>query len=172
MAVNETKKEYHKKWYEKNKERRLAQIRQYHKDNREITYRSFKKYFINYQRERRQYDKRFVLDQNMLRTIRRTLKNVKKPREKVWIEKLGYKITDLKKHLQNRIPQGYKWKDYIDGKLQLDHIIPRYLFIYESTDNPFFKKCWAMKNLRLLPARKNKLNYFTGIRNVKQGVSA
>jgi len=157
-------KEASKKWYEENRENRLAQIRQYHKDNREITYRAFKKYFINYQRERRRTDPKFNLDQNVLRAVRKALKISKKFKEQIWIAKLGYKMATLKNHLKARVPDGYTWTDYINGKLELDHVIPRYLFNYESIDDPEFKKCWALKNLRLLPSNKNKLNYFTGFK--------
>jgi len=168
MATTQAEKERSKRWYEKNRGKRLVQIRKYQKENPEITYRSFKKYYIKYQRERRKTDTRFNLDQNLLRAIRKALKISHNPKENIWLKKLGYKMSDLKKHLQNRIPEGYAWQDYIDCKIELDHVIPRYLFIYQSKNDPEFKKCWAIKNLRLLPRNKNKLNYFTGFRNERK----
>ena len=98
------------------------------------------------------------------------LKHAKNPREEIWIKKLGYKMKSLRNHLKNKIPEGYTWQDYVDCKLQLDHVIPRYLFDYKTIDDPSFKKCWAMKNLRLLPASKNKLNYFTGFKTKQEAL--
>lgn len=168
MATTEKQKESSKKWYEKNKEKRLAQIRQYHKEckmyDREGCNKKWNEYHNRYQKERRANDPRFRLDDNLLSSLRRALKHSKNPREEVWVRKFGFTVNDLKQHLKNRIPKGYTWQDYLDGKLQLDHIIPRYLFDYTSIHDSSFKKCWAMKNLRLLPKEKNKLNYFTGFK--------
>jgi len=153
-----------KAWYDKNKEKRLERIREYHKENRDIAYKAYKKWRPGYQKERLRTDPKFNLDQNVLRAVRKALKISKKFKEQIWIAKLGYKMATLKNHLKARVPDGYTWADYINGKLELDHVIPRYLFNYESIDDPEFKKCWALKNLRLLPSNKNKLNYFTGFK--------
>ena len=154
-----------KAWYDKNKEKRLKRIREYHKENKGQVYEKyFKPYFNKYQNERRKTDPKFNLDRNVLRAVRNALKTSERFKEEIWINKLGYKMATLKNHLKARVPDGYTWTDYINGKLELDHVIPRYLFNYESIDDPEFKKCWALKNLRLLPSNKNKLNYFTGFK--------
>ena len=153
-----------KAWYDKNKEKRLERIREYHKENRDIAYKAYKKWRPGYQKERLKTDPKFKLDDRVLRAVRNALKTSEKFKEQIWIAKLGYKMATLKNHLKARVPDGYTWTDYINGKLELDHVIPRYLFNYESIDDPEFKKCWALKNLRLLPSNKNKLNYFTGFK--------
>ena len=170
----EQMRESSKKWYEKNKEKRLKRIREYHKENKEKVYEKyFKPYHNKYQKERCKIDPKFKLDRKMLHAISRTLKNVKNPNEEIWINLLGYKMTDLRAYLKTKIPEGYTWQDYLDGKLELDHIIPRYLFDYTSIHDSSFKKCWAMKNLRLLPKEKNKLNYFTGFKcKAQEGIYA
>jgi len=61
------------------------------------------------------------------------------------------------------MPRGYVWDDYMNGKLHIDHKIPVSVFNFNKTQDIDFKKCWALKNLQLLPAienikKNNKLN--------------
>ena len=53
------------------------------------------------------------------------------------------------------MPKGYIWQDYLEGKLHIDHIIPIDVFNFDSPEQIAFKKCWGLKNLRLLSAREN-----------------
>lgn len=39
---------------------------------------------------------------------------------------------------------------------ELDHIIPRFKFYYESYDDEQFKQCWALSNLRPLTIKENR----------------
>jgi 5-methylcytosine-specific restriction endonuclease McrA len=53
------------------------------------------------------------------------------------------------------MPLGYTWQDFLSGKLHIDHIIPIAAFNFRSPGDADFKHCWALKNLRLLPAKEN-----------------
>jgi len=85
--------------------------------------------------------------------IRLSLKHNKNG--KSWEGLTGYTIEQLTQHLKKTIPDGYTWQDYIDGVLQLDHIIPRSAFHFVTVEDIDFKRCWALKNLQLLPSVEN-----------------
>ena len=81
--------------------------------------------------------------------------------KKVWNKQVNYTIVDLKNHLEKTIPNGYDWEDYINGKLQVDHIIPISAFNFTSANHTDFKRCWALENLRLLPSKENSKKSYT-----------
>jgi len=72
-------------------------------------------------------------------------------------EILGYTIKELIKHLRKTVPSGHTWQDFIDGKLQIDHIIPQSVFNFRGYNDIDFRRCWALDNLRLLPSRENAI---------------
>jgi 5-methylcytosine-specific restriction endonuclease McrA len=74
-----------------------------------------------------------------------------------WEPLAGYTLSDLIKRLNKTMPEGYTWQDYLTGKLQVDHIIPRSVFNFTRPEHTDFKRCWALNNLRLLPARENSI---------------
>lgn len=68
---------------------------------------------------------------------------------------LPYTKDELILHLKSTMPVGYEWKDYLDGILEVDHIIPKSIYKINDTTNPEFLKCWDLRNLRLLHHKKN-----------------
>jgi len=70
-----------------------------------------------------------------------------------WELMLGYTRKQLFDRLSSTMPVGYTWDDL--DKLHIDHIVPKSAFNYESYFDADFKRCWALKNLRLLPADEN-----------------
>lgn len=44
----------------------------------------------------------------------------------------------------------------MDGDLHIDHIIPITAFNFDTPDDIDFRKCWALKNLQLLPEKENR----------------
>ena len=89
----------------------------------------------------------------MSRYIRFALKGNKNGRS--WEKIVGYTRKDLVRKLKATIPKGYIWQDFMDGKLHIDHKIPIAAFNFKTTNDVDFGKCWALKNLQLLPAKKN-----------------
>lgn len=69
---------------------------------------------------------------------------------------LGYTIKTLWEHLKTTIPEGFSEQDYLNGILQLDHIIPQAAYYSFEPGDIEFGKCWNLRNLRLLRADKNK----------------
>ncbi len=68
---------------------------------------------------------------------------------------LGYTMDELIRRLASTLPAGYAWKDYLAGRLHLDHIIPASVFRYTSMRDSDCCRCWALKNLQLLVAEDN-----------------
>ncbi len=79
-----------------------------------------------------------------------------------WEDLVGYKLEDLKKHLEKQFSDGMGWDNY--GKWHLDHIIPLSVFNYEKPNHIDFERCWKLKNLRPLWAKENliKQGYMDG----------
>jgi hypothetical protein len=153
-------KEYMKKYHINHREKRLARNKQWRKDNPDSwkiwAKNNPKKIRIIHNRwQNKEYkiNLKFKLDKKIKEVIKNSLKNNCKG--KYWEKLLGYNANELKKHLQKTIPKGYSWQDYLQGKLHIDHIIPKSTFNYASIENPDFRKCWEFKNLRLLPAKEN-----------------
>jgi len=114
-------------------------------------------YYNDYQNNRYKNDERFRLDRNISRSIRRALKYSKYNRDNHWELVLGYTIKDLKIRLLSTIPAGYTWQDYLECRLELDHIVPIKFYEYTDISNNEFKKCWSLDNLRLLPKKIHRI---------------
>ena len=113
--------------------------------------------YKKYQFDRRKTDGRFRLDRDISRSIRRALKNSITPKENHWKIILGYTIRELKTRLISTIPEGYTWQDYLDCRLELDHIKPIRIYKYSKTTHIGFRKAWDLYNLRLLPKKINRI---------------
>lgn len=73
-----------------------------------------------------------------------------------WENLVGYTAKDLILSLKKTMPKGYTWEDFLSGELEIDHIIPCKVFNFETPDDLDFKKCWDIRNLRLLHKIKNR----------------
>ena len=131
---------------------------------REKKYRQTKKYKTRmnaYFKERRK-EPLFKLRQNMSIALNQSMKknkniNCKKPI-------FSFTKEEIYTHLNKTIPKGYTWKDYLNGTLQIDHMIAISWFLDEET---FFKIGWNINNLTLLTKEENllKSNTYAVINN-------
>ena len=50
------------------------------------------------------------------------------------------------------------WEDFLSTEkiIDIDHIIPMSAYDFISTDDPEFKKCWDLKNLRFCDSKYNQ----------------
>lgn len=158
------KKEYNRQYYIKNKIRLEKVQKQYRIDNREHRKELNKQWRIDNRERRREYNKqyerirrgkdsKYSIGKDMSRAIRYSLKGNKNGHH--WEKLVGYTCNDLIKHLKKTLPKSYTWNDFLEGKLHIDHIIPKSVFNFSQPEHQDFKKCWALKNLRLLPAKEN-----------------
>ena len=67
---------------------------------------------------------------------------------------LGYTWADLRAHLEAQFTQDMNWDNWGDI-WEVDHIAPLSSFHYTSLDDPLFKECWALSNLRPLCRHEN-----------------
>jgi hypothetical protein len=177
------RKEYARKWYQKNKEKINKKTNQWRKNNPD-KYRKkhreyqkkwkennpeylkewsiknknnidIKKYYKQWSAEKRITDLKYNLNRKISRGIYKSLKANKNGRH--WEDLVGYSLNDLIRHLKKTMPENYNWNDYLQGKLHIDHIIPISVFNFDSPEQIDFQMCWALKNLQLLPASENLL---------------
>ena len=104
-------------------------------------------------REKRRTDIKFKINSRMSNEMYKSLRGKKKGMH--WGVLAGYNISDLIEKLKSTMPKGYTWQDYLAGKLHIDHIIPISVFNFTKIEHTDFKRCWALSNLQLLPAKEN-----------------
>lgn len=100
---------------------------------------------------RQRNDPRYALNQRMRNAIRKALRGGKQGRR--WESLVGYTHDDLAAHMQRQMPRGYSMKDFGTGRLHIDHIVPKWTF--DVTDPEQLRACWALPNLRPVPAVVN-----------------
>ncbi|MBA7535324.1 hypothetical protein ES705_27577 [subsurface metagenome] len=163
---------YHNEWRERNKEYLNEKRKKWYEENKEIARIYQREYLKKYPRRdnpkykviknlwmRNKYkiDLKYNLNQRMSRAILKALKGNKANRH--WENLVGYTIRDLERRLKRTMPQGYTWQDYLEGKLHIDHVIPKSAFNFTRPEHTDFKRCWALENLRLLPAKENLIKH-------------
>jgi len=142
-------KEYYNQYYQDHKEQILEHNNQYRINN----YEKFRKYYNKWVREKYKTDLKYNLNHKIKAAIAKSLKGNKAGRH--WEDLVGYTLEDLIKRLKRTMPPYYCWKDFLEGKLEVDHIIPLSVWNFNNSEQINFKKCWALRNLQLLPAKEN-----------------
>ena len=74
---------------------------------------------------------------------------------KKWELLVGYSMKDLMVHFENLFDAKMTWDNY--GTWEIDHIRPKYLFKYDTPEDPEFRNCWALENLQPLHRIDNLL---------------
>lgn len=107
--------------------------------------------------DKRRLKPNFKLNNSMRNGMNHSLKNCGGKNGRSWESLVPYTFDELINHLKTTLPTGYKWDDYVNGKtdLSLDHIIPISAHNFSDSNHQDFQRCWALKNLQLLPAFDN-----------------
>lgn len=71
-----------------------------------------------------------------------------------WEALVGYSLADLTAHLERQFGRGMSWSNY--GDWHIDHIVPRAAHHFTGPEDPEFRACWALTNLRPMWATENK----------------
>lgn len=145
----EKRKEYMKQYQELHREELLEYKRQWHINNRD----KMREINRKHRARKRKTDLKYNLSRKMSNAIWKSLRGNKN--NKHWKSFLDYTIDNLIKRLFQTMPKGYCWENYLNGKLHLDHVIPISAFNFTKPEHIDFKRCWALDNLRLLPAKEN-----------------
>ena len=157
-------KEYRKQWYKNNPEKVKEQNKQYREDNPEY-HKQWRKdnpekveeCRNKWKKNKRKVSTKYNLTCKMSSAIRKSLKSNKEGRH--WEGLVGYTLKDLIRRLKKTVPSGYTWQDFLEGKLHVDHIIPISVFNFTNSNHIDFKRCWALSNLQLLPAKENIIKH-------------
>ncbi len=160
----EKKKEYYRKWQKANPEKVNIKNKQWRKDNPEKAKKCIKQWCEKNPEKAKENQCR--CRKNKYKTslkhklgyltssaISTSLKRNKAGRH--WETLVGYTLDDLIERLESTMPEKYSWQDYLEGKLHVDHIIPKSVFNYTNPEHIDFRRCWALENLQLLPAKEN-----------------
>lgn len=106
------------------------------------------------------------LDHNLGSAILKSLQEEKAGR--TWEILVGYTLDDLYNHLETLFIDNMSWDNYgrKEGNKcwEVDHIVPKSWFKYETAEDPEFKLCWSLDNLQPKWADENrsKNNRFIG----------
>lgn len=95
----------------------------------------------------------FKLNENISSLIRISLSGNKNGCH--WEHLVGYTLSDLKIHLEKQFRDGMSWENR--SVWQIDHILPRSLWRFESYADREFKQCWSLCNLQPLWAKENRI---------------
>ncbi|MBA7589759.1 hypothetical protein ES708_31848 [subsurface metagenome] len=151
--IREYTNEYYRQYNIENREKVRRIQRVYHMENfEEISDRRKKRSKIRYKT-----DLKFNINSRMGGMVWHSLKAKGVKAGRKWEILVDYNINDLIKRLKKTMPKGYTWKDFLKGKLEIDHIIPVDVFNFDKTEHTDFKRCWALSNLRLLTKRENRI---------------
>ena len=105
-------------------------------------------------KERQKKDLKYRLNKRIRNLLICHMKKSQK-RGRHWEDLVSYTINQLKKRLKETMPVNYAWRDFLNGELHIDHILPIKLFQFKTPEDEEFRQCWNLYNLRLLPAKEN-----------------
>lgn len=152
------KRAYDKEYRSKNKKLIAEKHKIYRQNNPDISLRRDKDNLREWKREKYKTDLKYRINSLMSSSIAGSLKKNKTSKNGLsWLDYVDYSIEDLVKHLKKSLKKipGHTWNDFMEGRLHIDHILPKASFKFDSPDHPEFKRCWSLENLRLLPAIEN-----------------
>ena len=72
-----------------------------------------------------------------------------------WPHALNYTARDLMRHLERQFHNGMTWENFGRSGWHIDHIVPVSAFSFKSLNDPEFRACWSLPNLRPIWAREN-----------------
>ena len=148
-----------RRYYLKNKKKCSDRAKLYREEHKEQYSEYWRKRRIEHPEQCRLYNAnhrntlRGKLSANISRGIWGTLKGAKSKIH--WEDLVGYKIDDLKKHLESKFTEGMTWENYGKHGWHIDHKIPIVAFNFGLPSDVDFKKCWSLSNLQPLWAKEN-----------------
>lgn len=160
----EKRKEYlaqnWKKYYQEHKENIVIKDREYYRNNKEhinkLNNQNYckNKEEINARRSENYHNKPSIrLNHLMANGIYRSIRNLKS--NKHWEDFVPYSLQDLIEHLEQQFDVYMNWNN-MGLYWEIDHIIPRNIFNFESVQDKDFQICWSLMNLRPLEKSANR----------------
>lgn len=140
QAKNINRHKNRRLWPSNSREAKRERVKRYRADGTLARYDR-----AHYQRHR--------LSKNFGRYIRLCLNGRKNGAR--WESIVGYTVDDLRTHLERQFSGRMTWANY-GTYWQVDHILPVSMFQFSGPDDPQFKVCWALSNLRPLRTPENQ----------------
>lgn len=134
--------DYHKEWQKNNREK----LNSYHKEWREKNTDKHRERKRNYERYKKSIGPLYKLISNFRTAIYIVLKENNLQKYGHYFDVLGYTPEQLIEHLEKQFNDGMMWDNY--GEWHIDHIKPISSFVFESSEDEEFKKCWSLENLQ------------------------
>lgn len=130
------------------REKASERMAEWRKNNREKALELGRRHTQNYRDKR---GKRASIDTYMYKMLRVAL--IARDSKSIYFP--GYTGRDFKLHMAALLPEGWSFADYGE-KWEIDHIIPRSAYEYESINDPEYQECWALDNLQPLCKIENR----------------
>jgi len=153
----EKHREYNKNWNEENKEKKREATKKWKRENRE----KVNEYRRKHRREKYYTDPCYKLRQLTSKMVWQSLKEGKGGESMLpHVDWNSYK--ELEEHLESQFEDWMTWDNHgvwhpTEKRWHIDHIKPQSVLLegVTSMDDPKFRECWALENLRPLEAREN-----------------
>lgn len=151
------KSESDKRYYVKNRDKRLQYFSEWQKENREYLNEYHKEWREknidkhrenkrNYEKTRKSNDPLYKLIANFRTAIYTVLKENNLNKYGHYFEILKYSPEELITHLEGQFVEGMTWDNY--GEWHVDHILPITSFDFNEVGDEEFLKCWSLSNLQ------------------------
>lgn len=152
-VYNEKQREYRKnnpekvlEYRAKTKDIRKEQVKEYKEKHR----KEISEYQRNYRNDKRKTDKKRNIRDRFSCLMRNHMKNyiLEGKGNSSWTSFVDYTADDLLEHLgEKAFQKGY----------EIDHIIPVSLYDFKEMGDAEFRKCWGLKNLRMITKKENSI---------------
>lgn len=149
----EAQREAARKRHERNRDRNNKRSLEYREANKDSINAKRRESFSAEFKAKYKVDPEFTLRHRAKSLVRRTLSSGKGGRRLE--EVLGFTLSELRAHLERQFTEGMTWERFFAGEIHIDHIIPASHFKFMTPDCPGFKACWALSNLRPAWATEN-----------------
>jgi hypothetical protein len=158
------KSESDKRYYKKNRDKRLKyfsnwqkenrdKLNEYHKEWREKNIERHRKNKRIYEKTRKANNPLYKLIANFRTAIYQVLKENNLDKNGHYFEILKYSPEQLISHLENKFSDEMTWDNY--GEWHVDHILPITSFNIQEIGDQEFMKCWSLDNLQPMWGEEN-----------------
>ena len=66
---------------------------------------------------------------------------------------MNFTLAELMRHLEAQFEKDMTWDNY--GEWHIDHRTPKSWFEFENVNDPGFKECWKLENLKPMWGSEN-----------------
>jgi len=107
------------------------------------------------QKIKRLTDPAYAIHMRVSSSVRQSLRKTRLGTS--WIKLLGFSAVELRASLEAQFTEGMTWERFLEGEIEIDHIIPVSFFRPRTSESLEFRMCWNLKNLQPLWRLDNRL---------------